>query len=170
MVRLEAVLGSWRTVRLDTAQAVEEMPEEEMGFQPADGMLTFHETAQHILQSGHILTGLLLDGETNLATPAYRESFPRYIAQLPDTSTRDRLAQALREEVERRVTELGGQPPTFWEQLMTRFDSQQVTRLEMLQFVKEHELTHRSQLFMYQRLKGIVPVTTRRRLAKQSAK
>jgi uncharacterized damage-inducible protein DinB len=53
---------------------------------------------------------------------------------------------------------------------MTRFDGQQVTRLEMLQFVKEHELTHRSQLFMYQRLKGIVPVTTRRRLAKQSAK
>jgi uncharacterized damage-inducible protein DinB len=146
------------------------MPEHEMAFQPAEGMLTFIETAQHILHSGHILTGLLLDGETNLATPAFRESFPKYIAQLPDTSTRDRLAQVLREEVEQRVTELRAQPPSFWEQIMTRFDSQQVTRLEMLQFVKEHELTHRSQLFMYQRLKGIVPVTTRRRLAKQSAK
>ncbi len=33
----------------------------------------------------------------------------------------------------------------------------------MLQFIKEHELTHRSQMFVYMRLKGIVPATTRRR-------
>jgi uncharacterized damage-inducible protein DinB len=39
----------------------------------------------------------------------------------------------------------------------------------MLQFIKEHELTHRAQLFMYLRLKGIVPPTTRRRLAKAKA-
>lgn len=167
MVRLETVLGSWRTVRLDTAQAVEEMPAHAMSFQPAEGMLTFHETAQHILHSGHILTGLLLDGETNLASATFRASFPKYIAQLPETTTQEALAKALREEVEQRVTELAAQSPTFWEQIMTRFDGQQVTRLEMLQFVKEHELTHRSQLFMYQRLQGIVPVTTRRRLAKQ---
>ena len=38
--------------------------------------------------------------------------------------------------------------------------------MEMLQFVKEHELTHRAQLFVYMRLKGIVPATTRRRLAR----
>jgi uncharacterized damage-inducible protein DinB len=44
-------------------------------------------------------------------------------------------------------------------------DGQQVTRLEMIQTAKEHELTHRAQLFLYLRLKGIVPVTTRRRLA-----
>jgi uncharacterized damage-inducible protein DinB len=37
------------------------------------------------------------------------------------------------------------------------------------QFVKEHELTHRSQLFLYMRLKGLVPPTTRRRQAKQGA-
>jgi uncharacterized damage-inducible protein DinB len=36
----------------------------------------------------------------------------------------------------------------------------------MVQFMKEHELTHRSQLFLYLRLKGIVPATTRRRLAR----
>jgi uncharacterized damage-inducible protein DinB len=50
------------------------------------------------------------------------------------------------------------------------FDLARLTRMEMLQFIKEHELTHRSQLFMYLRLKGIVPATTRRRLAKQAGK
>jgi len=54
---------------------------------------------------------------------------------------------------------------------MTRhFDLAQLTRMEMIQFLKEHELTHRQQLFMYLRLKGMVPATTRRRLARQAAK
>ena len=42
-------------------------------------------------------------------------------------------------------------------------DGQRVTRLEMFQFIKEHEVAHRAQLFLYLRLKGIVPATTRRR-------
>ena len=45
-----------------------------------------------------------------------------------------------------------------------------LTRLEMLQSLKEHELTHRAQLFLYLRMKGIVPATTRRRLAKAGSK
>jgi uncharacterized damage-inducible protein DinB len=51
--------------------------------------------------------------------------------------------------------------------VITRFDGQRVTRLETLQFTKEHELTHRSQMFLYLRMKNIVPATTRRRTAKQ---
>ena len=53
----------------------------------------------------------------------------------------------------------------FMRGIITRVDGARVTRLEMLQFVKEHELTHRAQLFLYMRMKGIVPATTRRRLA-----
>jgi len=52
---------------------------------------------------------------------------------------------------------------------ITRFDGLRLTRLEMLQFLKEHELTHRSQLFMLMRIKGMVPPTTKRRLAAAKA-
>jgi uncharacterized damage-inducible protein DinB len=47
-------------------------------------------------------------------------------------------------------------------------DGQKVTRLEMLQMLKEHELMHRAHLFLYMRMKGLVPATTRRRMAKQA--
>lgn len=59
-------------------------------------------------------------------------------------------------------------PAQFWAAEITRFDGLRVTRAEMLQFIKEHEVAHRAQLFLYLRLKGIVPATTRRRLAKQA--
>jgi len=170
MVRVEAVLDSWKTIRQDTAQAVEEFPSAELDFKPAPDLMTFREIARHILEAGHALSGLLLDGELNMATPDFREKLKKYATDLPADADAAAMAAALRKAVDLRVSELAAKPAEFYARIITRFDGQQVTRLEMLQMIKEHELTHRSQLFVYQRLKGIVPVTTRRRQSKQAAK
>jgi hypothetical protein len=167
MVRVEAVLDSWKTVREDTAQTVEEFPASEFGFRPVPEVMSFGEIGRHILDAGHALSGLLLDGVENLATPQFRELLKKYVIALPENPGPARLAAELRSSLELRRGQLCAQPAGFFSQIITRFDGQQVTRLEMLQFVKEHELTHRSQLFLYLRLKGIVPATTRRRLAKK---
>ena len=169
MVRLEAVLDSWKTIRQDTAQAVEDCPAGALDFRPTPELMTFREIARHILNASLGLTGLMLDGETNLGTPAFREKMKPHFSTLPEDADPAALAAELRSAIDRRISQLGEKDAAFYAQIMTRFDGQQVTRLEMLQTLKEHELTHRSQLFLYLRLKGIVPVTTRRRLAKQAA-
>jgi uncharacterized damage-inducible protein DinB len=169
MVRTEAVLESWKTIRSDTAQAVEEFPADGLDYKPVADVMTFAEIATHILQAGHILTGALLDGVDNLAVPEFRSMFGKYIEQLPPHGSPAELAGVLRSAVEFRCAELAAKPPDFYTGMITRFDGQTVTRLEMLQTIKEHELTHRSQMFMYLRLKGLVPATTRRRLAKAKA-
>ena len=76
----------------------------------------------------------------------------------------------MRDSLEERTAQLAAQPAEFFSHIITRMDGQKVTRLEMVQTIKEHELTHRQQLFLYLRLKGLVPATTRRRLAKQAGK
>jgi uncharacterized damage-inducible protein DinB len=167
MIRTETVLDSWRTVRQDTAQAVEDFPAEEFDFKATPDVMSFGEIARHILEASHALTGMLLEGVDNLATPQFREMIRKHTAQLPPTSNPAELASELRKSAEARNAELAAKPPEFFSHIITRFDGQQVTRLEMLQFVKEHELTHRSQMFMYLRLKGIVPAPTRRRAAKK---
>jgi uncharacterized damage-inducible protein DinB len=139
MIRLESVLDSWKAVRQDTAQAVEDFPAAEMDFKPTSDVMT----------------------------PQFREMLQKYLAELPATQDAADLAAALRENLEMRAGQLASQNTEFFAHVITRFDGQRVTRLEMVQFTKEHELTHRAQLFLYLRLKGIVPATTRRRLAKQ---
>ena len=62
---------------------------------------------------------------------------------------------------------LAAQSAEWFAHVITRFDGQRVTRLELVSMVKEHELTHRSQMFVAMRLHGIVPPTTRRRVAAQ---
>jgi uncharacterized damage-inducible protein DinB len=168
MVRKETVLDSWKSVRQDTAQAVEDFPANELDFKATPDLMTFGDLARHVLDAGHALSGMLIDGVDNLATPQFREMVGRYRPQLPEKLDAATLASELRKSVETQTAALAAKGEDFFSGIITRFDGQRVTRLEMLQSIKEHELTHRSQMFVYLRLKGIVPGTTRRRQAKQS--
>ena len=169
MVRVDTVLNSWKAVREDTALAVEEFPTEDFDYRPVADVMSFRELGRHILEAGHALSGLLLAGTDNFTGPGFRGLLDQHIAELPAHDTPAELAAALRAEVDSRCEQLSAQTREFFSGMITRFDGQQVTRLEMLQTIKEHELTHRSQMFMYLRLKGLVPATTRRRLSKAKA-
>ncbi len=169
MVRPEKFLETWKTVRQDTIAAVEDFPADDFDYKPVDDVAGFGEIARHILDASHALTGMILDGVDNLQGPQFRGLIDKYKPVLPEKLDAGTLSGELRKSIDQQNAALAAQKPEFWSGIVTRFDGQQVTRLEMLQFVKEHELTHRQQLFMYLRLKGIVPATTRRRLAKQRA-
>src|SRR5438552_18980256 len=84
MVRTETVLDSWKSVRQDTAQAVLDFPASEFDFKATPELMSFAELARHILDAGHALSGMLLDGVDNLATPQFREMIGKYKAQLPE--------------------------------------------------------------------------------------
>jgi uncharacterized damage-inducible protein DinB len=170
MIRVEQVLDSWRTIRQDTAAAVEEFPAGELDYRPTPEVDSFRQIARHILDASDGLAGLLLAGDEDFTSGNFRERMKQHMRALAADAGARELADALRESGAQRTAELAAQPPEFFAKMMTRFDGQRVTRLEMVQTIKEHELTHRAQLFMYLRLKGMVPATTRRRLAKQAGK
>lgn len=167
MVRVDAVLNSWSTVRDDMAQAVLDMPAGDLAFQPAPELMTYGDIARHCLNAGHALTVMLLDGGANMAAPDFRERMKSYFVDLAAGAGPAELAALLKQVLAEDVARLRSQTPEFYSGVVTRFDGQQVTRLEMVQFIKEHELTHRSQMFVYLRLKGVVPPTTRRKMQKQ---
>lgn len=167
MIRTETVLDSWKSIRADTAQAVEEYPAADFDYRLAPDVMSFREIARHVLEAGHALMGLLLEGVANMATPDFRQMLLKHLPALPGQLEPAQLAAELRSCLDQRLAQLAAQPPEFFSQIITNFYGQPVTRLEMIQFVKEHELGHRALLFLYLRLKGIVPVTTRRRQAKK---
>jgi uncharacterized damage-inducible protein DinB len=166
MIRTEHVLDSWRSIREDTIAAVQDFPADQFDFRATPEMQTFGEIARHILQSSEGMTGMVLAGENDFTVPDFRQRLMRHIGELAPDASPAELAAALRESLDRRLRELAGKPADFLAQEITRFDGVKLTRLEMVQFTKEHELTHRAQLFLCLRLKGIVPSTTRRRLAR----
>jgi len=148
-------------------QALLDMPADSLSYQPTPDLMTYRDLALHILNAGSALAGLLIDGVDDWTVPGFRDGMKKYYADIPDTAHAEDIAELLTQSIEQDCGRLAGKPAEFWEGMMRRFDGQEVTRLEMLQFCKEHELTHRSQMFMYLRLRGLVPPTTRRRLVKR---
>lgn len=165
MVRVEHVLNSWKAVRRDTAAAVEEFPAGELDFRPTPEVDSFGQIALHILNAGLGLTGMLLAGEDDFTAPGFRDRMKTLFTSLKPEDGAAAIAQALRDSLDERAAAIAAKPPEFFSHLSTWFDGTRMTRLELVQFFKEHELAHRSQLFMYMRLKGLVPATTRRRKA-----
>jgi uncharacterized damage-inducible protein DinB len=133
-------------------------------------MQSFREIARHILDASDGLMGVLAAGETDFSNPELRPRMKAHLRDLPADAGGASLAAALRQSIEEIVRKLEAQPAEFFAAMVKRMDGQEVTRLELVQGVKEHELTHRQQLFVYLRLKGLTPATTRRRLARQTAK
>lgn len=156
-------------MREDTAQAVEDFAGQPLDYKPTADLMSFGDIARHILQAGHVLSAAMLDGVDNMTGPDFAAIRAKYANELPNTDTPAALAAELRNCLETDQARLASQPAEFYSGEITRFDGQRVTRLEMLQVIKEHELTHRAQLFMYLRLNGVVPPTTRRRTAKANA-
>jgi uncharacterized damage-inducible protein DinB len=170
MVRVKNVLDSWKAIRQDTASAVEEFPVADFDFRPVPEVQSFREIARHILDAADGFMGLVVAGETDLSNPETRPRMKAHMRNLPADAAGDSLAAALRQSMEEIVAKLEAQPAEFFAGIVKRMDGQEVTRLELVQLLKEHELTHRQQLFVYLRLKGLTPATTRRRVAREAAK
>ncbi len=162
MVRPDYCLEHWRAVREDAALAVEAMPAGKLDYRPQDDLMSFRQVAAHILDAGCGLAGLLLDGETDFTAPDFRRRLERYRRPLPETPAA--AAAALRDAVADHCRTLACQTPEFFAGMVTKWDGSRLTRLEMLQFLIEHEVAHRMQLFVYLRMNGLVPPTTKRKL------
>src|ERR1700736_2253538 len=114
MVRTETVLDSWKSVRQDTAQAVEDFPAGELDFRACPDLMSFGELARHVLDAGHALTGMLLDGVDNLATPQFREMIGKYRPQLPEQIDAATLAAELRQSVATQTAKLSAKGEDFF--------------------------------------------------------
>ena len=168
---------SFRTVRKNTLAIAEDIPEDKYDFRPMPETRSVRELLAHIALSNGFQKAI--HAEQRLTTLAgfdfpslmkrltAEEKAPRTKAQLIELLTTDGEAWAkwmegLDDKFLGEVIAMppGGTPPT-----RTRFD--------MVLSVKEHEMHHRGQLMLIERILGIVPHLTRRmqeRFAASAAK
>jgi uncharacterized damage-inducible protein DinB len=160
---------SFRTVRGNTIKIAEEIPEDKYDFRPAPECRSVKEILAHMLvlsqgnYQGHAVRRITtFVGVDFAALTRERTEQARQAAMLPKSQLLDLLRADGGKwgEYLDHVTEeeLSVNIP-FAEPAVPRTKS----RFEMLLSVKEHEMHHRAQLMVYQRLLGLVPHLTRER-------
>ncbi len=157
---------SFRTVRENTLKIAEEIPEEKYGFRPAEGCRSVAETLTHIAVMPRVPQQIhFVEHLSTLVGFDFFGLMGKLQAETKAPRTKAQILELLRAEGEKFAQALEGMPEAFLgeqveypEGMVPRAKS----RFEMLIASKEHEMHHRGQLMVVERMLGITPHLTRR--------
>jgi uncharacterized damage-inducible protein DinB len=157
---IEQVFEQWQDVRNGFIKEVELIPADQLAFRAAPETRSVLELVQHVIESERVIVREVCRDDTN-----FKRGFPTMIAefasQVKDATTKDAVLELLRsslEETKNVAVEFGDEN---FDKTMQRFDGRQGPKRAMISFAIAHEMYHRGQLTVYERLLGIEPALTR---------
>lgn len=158
---LESLIGSWKEVRAGLVDEMETIPAEKFAFQAAPDTRSVAGVLQHIVQSQKMLIGEVCRPDTNLLRQSFADQVKTYAPGVSEIEDKQSLIDLLRTTMEESETSLRAASDELQND-MNRFDGKQMSKLDFLAFAIAHEMYHRGQLTVYERLLGIEPVLTKR--------
>jgi uncharacterized damage-inducible protein DinB len=153
---------SFRTVRKNTVQIAEDIPEQSYGFVAAPGVRSVGHMLAHVATTTIITEEIHKTGATTLVGFDFFGLMERFQAEEAKTRSKAEIVELLRTEGEKFAAWLETLTPEFLAERVTEPDGKtSKSRFERLLGTKEHEMHHRAQLMLIERQLGIVPHLTR---------
>ena len=166
---------SFRTVRENTLKIAEDIPENKYDFRAAPDVKSVGQTLAHVALSPgfqlYIHTGKIND----LKTVNFPELMAKFGPEEAKPRSKAEVVALLKSEGEKFASYLDGVNDAFLAETVAMPPGAPYatkTRFEMLLSPKEHEMHHRGQLMLVQRMLGQVPHLTRQmaeRMAQHAA-
>ena len=154
--------SAFRTVRKNTIQVAEDIPEAQYGHVAGPECRTVARMLTHIAISTHIWEEVNRKALTTMVGFDFFGMMDRFNAEESKQRSKAEIVELLRNEGERFAGWLEAVTPEFLEETVTEPDGKTAkTRFERLLSAKEHEMHHRGQLMLIERQLGIVPHITR---------
>jgi uncharacterized damage-inducible protein DinB len=164
---------NFRTVRKNTVLVAEDIPADKYTFTAAPGVKSVGQMLAHVAVSPRWQMALHSEGVTAVDFPMFAARLAKGQAEEQALQSKDQIVAALKDGGEEFAAFLAGlSAPTLAQTISFPPPIQPAvkTRMEMLMSVKEHEMHHRAQLMLMQRMLGIVPHLTRQREASVRAR
>ena len=162
---------SFRTVRKNTLAIAEDIPEDKYAFRATPEVMSVGEMLAHLAVSPMWQIDVHGEGMGRLDFAFFGARMQQAKAEEQALRTKAEIIAALRDNGDRFAKFVEGLDEATLQSsvaLPAQSGASSKTRFEMLLSPKEHEMHHRGQLMLLQRLIGQVPHLTRQRQAMQS--
>jgi uncharacterized damage-inducible protein DinB len=154
--------SAFRTVRKNTIQVADDIPESKYNFVPAPDVRSVARMLTHIAIATRIFEEVHKKRLTTLAGFDFFGTLDRFAAEEAKPRSKAEILALLRTEGEQFAAWMETLSPEFLAETVSEPDGKTAkTRFERLLGAKEHEMHHRGQLMLIQRQLGIVPHLTR---------
>ena len=164
------LVESARTVRKNTIQIAEDIPEADYNYRPTPDSRSVQETLVHIASVSRL--DRIIHEEQRLFSLEgfdFGAALKKGEAEEHRVRTKSDVIALLRTRGDEWCQWVERVPESFLSEQVRQPGGALRTRLEMLVGSKEHEMHHRGQLMLMERLLGIVPHLTRNRHVRQDA-
>ena len=160
---------SWRTVRRNTIQVAEDIPEDKYDYRAAPDTMSVREMLAHLACTPHWAQEChFVDKKSSVTMDDFGKWMGAIDARSKAMTTKQEIVDTLKNDGESFARQIEAMSDAQLGEAVTAPNATK-SRFEMLLGVKEHEMHHRAQLFLIERMIGIVPHLTRARQERMAA-
>lgn len=158
---VENIIEGWREVRNGLIDEANQIPEDQFGFQPAEDTRAVRQLLQHLVESQKFLVGEACRPDTNLMRASFAANVKTYAPGVRDVNDKNALLDLMGTAMDEAAEQLRSNADEL-KNTMKRFDGKEMNKLAFMSFAIAHEMYHRGQLTVYERLLKIQPALTTR--------
>lgn len=146
---------TWGNTKAYTLQVVEAMPANKFGFKPTDEVRNFGEQFKHVSFTLYYMVGVFLEGKDLPFDPNYIDN----VALVG--GSKEEIVKLLSERFDAVAKSVSKMSNKQLQEtvVLPFFENKEVTKEELLVWIKNHTGHHGSQGVVYLRLNGITPPT-----------
>ena len=152
------------TVRKNTVQIARDIPEDQYDFKAAPDSRSVRDTLVHIALGPSFAAYVHTNGISDMTKVNFQDLVTKITAEQEKPRSKEEIVALLESEGETFASYMAGLSEEFLAEMVIMMpgrDQEAKSRFEMLLGVKEHEMHHRAQLMVLERMIGIVPHLTR---------
>ena len=157
----EVIIGMWKDVRKGLIGEVEKIPDDQFSFRATPETRSIAEVLHHIVEVQKILVGETCREESNLRRQSFAAHTTEYAPEVRNAADKQAIIDELQRSMELAEPCIRSYAEN-WNEPMTSIDGRPSTKGAILTFAVSHEMYHRGQLTVYERLLDIEPALTGR--------
>ncbi len=164
---VDMLVNTWKEFRKGLIAEVEQIPEDKFDFRATPETRSIAEILQHIVEVQKMLIGEAGRAEGNMRRQSFADHVKEYAPEVHTITDKNGLLEMLRSSME--VCEANVRSNNdLMQGSMGGIDGTPTPKLKVVNFAMSHEMYHRGQLTVYERLINLEPALTRQ-FAKMTA-
>ena len=160
MTLLEELLEAWNYTRAGVISEIENLPDERFMERPAGLLRSPLELANHIIESGRLMSGELSRPDADFLRKPYPDLLAEHSRSADLAESKTAAIEALRRSHHEGAAQIAEAGEVHMLQLVRQFNGTPATRIIWMHHGIAHEEYHRGQLALYARLFGKTPALT----------
>jgi len=158
---IDNLIGTWKEVRGGLIEEVAQIPPDQFSFRATPETRSVSELLQHVIETQKTLVGEAAREETNLMRQSITDHAREYAPEVASVTDKNGLLELLRNSMETSEASIRAAGDRLQE-TGRGLGGRELAKIDLLTFAISHEMYHRGQLTVYERLLKLEPVLTGR--------